>query len=124
MGGIGSVFGSTGSYSKVYSIAAVGCWKSRFDILQLTENEIGQLYQVFLAADVTETRVVDTTQFTTYLKVDQNLFAGRMLSSFKKGIRFEGFVFEVWNLCTIEENDLGEMIVRSWFECTCLCELI
>jgi Ca2+-binding EF-hand superfamily protein len=105
---MGGVFGSNGSYSKIYHLSPdVRSWKTRFEILRLTESEVGQLYQVFINVDIAEKNKIDTSNLTAYLKVEKNMFAKRMLSSFKKGVRFEGFLFEVWNLCTIDETELG-----------------
>lgn len=105
---MGGIFGSNGSYSKIYHLSPdVRSWKTRFEILRLTESEVGQLYQVFINVDIAEKNKIDTSNLTAYLKVEKNMFAKRMLSSFKKGVRFEGFLFEVWNLCTIDETELG-----------------
>lgn len=122
MGIISSIFRSSGSYSRIYKMSPeVRSWRARFEILNLTECEVGMLYQVFLDSDVAEKNVVNTNHLTAYLKVEKNLFARRMLSSFQNGVRFEGFVFEIWSLCTIEENDLGESreLLVLLFLCHC-----
>jgi hypothetical protein len=82
-------------------------WKAQFEILQLNEKEIGQLYKVFKDVDLNKEKVVKSAHLAQYLKVENNLFEKRMLSSFKWGLKFEGFVFEIWNMCTIGEKDLG-----------------
>ncbi len=83
-------------------------WKSQFEMLRLNENEIGQLYRVFINVDLKQRKIVQTSHLANYLKVENKLFAKRMLSSFRRGVKFEGFVFEIWDLCTIEEKDLGK----------------
>ena len=112
MGQINSVFGSAGNYSKVYhSYSSVRCWQSRFELLQLTEYEVGQLFEIFNIATEKEGNTINTMQLAAYLKIDFNLFALKMFSSLKENIKFESFVFEVWNICTVEERDLGKMTV-------------
>mmetsp|Transcript_31726 Transcript_31726/g.30243 ORF Transcript_31726/g.30243 Transcript_31726/m.30243 type:complete len:489 (+) Transcript_31726:335-1801(+) len=112
---MGGILGSTGSYSRIYHLSPdVRCWKTRFEILKLTESEVGQLYQVFINVDIAEKNKIDTSNLTAYLKVEKNLFAKRMLSSFKKGVRFEGFLFEVWNLCTIDETELAAFVFNLY----------
>jgi hypothetical protein len=82
-------------------------WKAQFEILWLNENEIEQLYKVFKDVDLNKEKVVKSAHLAQYLKVENNPFEKRMLSSFKRGLKFEGFVFEIWNMCTIGEKDLG-----------------
>jgi hypothetical protein len=95
----------------VYKLEAhINRWKTQFEILRLTECEIGQLYRVFKDADITRKKLIKTSHLISYLKVEKNLFAKRMLSSFKNGVPFEGFVFEVWDICTVDEADLGEIL--------------
>ena len=116
MGQINSVFGSGGNYSKVYqSYSSVRCWQSRFELLQLTEYEVGQLFEIFNIATEKEGNTINTMQLAAYLKIDFNLFALKMFSSLKENIKFESFVFEVWNICTVEERDLGKMTVWHTF---------
>lgn len=100
-----------------YTIEAeVGRWKSQFELLRLNESEVGQLYKVFQDVDLKRKKTVDTAHLANYLKVENKFFVKRMLSSFRRGVKFEAFVFEVWDLCTIEEKDLGKLdcVIRDF----------
>ena len=93
----------------IYSlVAGVRRWRSRFQTLKLTEKDVAHLYDVYKHADLTVKNSVKTAHLMSYLKVEDIHFAKRMLSAFNSGAKFEGFVFEIWNLCTIDETDLGE----------------
>jgi hypothetical protein len=83
-------------------------WKIQFEMLKLNESEIGQLYRVFKNVDLKQRKKIESAYLANYLKVENKLFAKRMLSSFRRGLKFEGFVFEIWDLCTVEEKDLGK----------------
>lgn len=83
-------------------------WKMQFEMLKLNESEIGQLYRVFKNVDLKQRNKIESEYLANYLKVENKLFAKRMLSSFRRGLKFEGYVFEIWDLCTVEEKDLGK----------------
>lgn len=108
MGTASSIKPSFGSYSRVYeTVPDVGCRKSQFQALQLRESEVGLLYEAFLNSDTGHIGIVNTAQLTSFLKTEKNDLVCRILSSFKMGLKFEGSVFEIWNMCTLEDSNLG-----------------
>lgn len=108
MGAAGSIQPSVGSYPRIYeTVPDVGCRKSQFQALQLKESEVGQLYKAFLNGDTGHVGILNAAQLISYLKSEKNDLVCRILSSFKNGLRFEGSVFEIWNICTLEETNLG-----------------
>jgi hypothetical protein len=108
MGAAGSIQPSFGSYPRIYeTVPDVGCRKSQYQALQLKESEVGQLYKAFLNSDTGHIGLVNTAQLISYLKTERNDLVRRILSSFKIGLRFEASVFEIWNICTLEESNLG-----------------
>ena len=89
-------------------VSSVRHFRSRFQTLRLTENEVSHLYSIYKGADLSQKNCVKTAHLMTFLKIEDTPFAKRMLRAFDAGARFEAFVFEIWNICTIDESDLGE----------------
>ena len=109
MGAAGSIQPANGSYPRIYeTVPDVGCKKSQFNTLQLRESEVGQLYKAFLIGDTDRIGVVNVAQLISCLKIEKNDLACRILLQFKNGLKFEGAVFEVWNICSLEDNNLGK----------------
>jgi Ca2+-binding EF-hand superfamily protein len=99
----------TNKYVNVYATEhRVQRWRSRFELLQLKENEIGMLYEIFQQCDISKRNKVNTRHLTTYCKMEKVPFTNRMLATFKKGQNFAGFVFELWDICTTDEGNLGK----------------
>ena len=108
---MGGSIGIGNKYANIYDDhPKVKAYRSRFDLLQLTEKDIGILYECFEAADLAKKNVVSARYLTSFCKVDKIAFAARMLSKFKKGQPFAGFVFELWNICTTNERDLTDFV--------------
>ena len=112
---MGSSIGIGNKYTNIYrDFPKVKAYRGRFDLLQLCEKDIGLLYEHFVAADLSKKNVVSTRYLTSYCKMDKFPFAARMLSSFKKGQPFAGFVFELWNICTTNERDLADFVYNLY----------
>ena len=89
----------------------VSVWKSRFDLMELTERDVGLLYTAFEdVASLSSAGRVNAKQLMAYCKIDKTVFAARMLSSFKKGQPFAGFVFELWDMCTTDQDELADFV--------------
>ena len=104
---------SSKKYNNVYvTETKVLAWQSRFDLLRLSEKEIGQLYEVFVnVTEASQRNYIKARDIITYCNMDKYAFAVRMLSSFaKKGQSFAGFVFEIWDICTTDEKDLADFV--------------
>ena len=88
----------------------VRAWQSRFALIRLSEKEIGQLYQVFLGIQNEDRKTVSTRTLAAFCKMEKYPFAYRVLTSFKKGQPFVGFVFGIWDICTTDERDLADFV--------------
>jgi len=89
----------------------VAVWRSRFDLIGLTEKEVGLLYTAFEdVASLSSAGCVNTKQLMAYCKIDKHVVAAKMLASFKKGQTFAGFVFELWDVCTTDQDELADFV--------------
>ena len=89
-------------------VPAVRRWRSRFQMLRLTESEVSHLYTIYKCTDLSQKNSVKTAHLMSYLKIENAPFARRMLHAFNAGVKFEAFVFEIWDICTIDEDCLGK----------------
>jgi hypothetical protein len=103
--------GGPGKYSRIYSDLNnknVKDCKAKFDALSLTEREVGQLFCVFQDLNLDRSGVVTSYHVMTYLRCDTvNKFIKRMLYPLRRGLRFDGFVIAIWDLCTVKQEELG-----------------
>jgi len=86
-------------------------WKKLFEILQLSEDDVGLLYLIFQKMDKTKTGAISTSAMLNFLDVDRTKFTKRVFSMFDTDhsgkIDFREFVMTLWNYCTLEKDYLG-----------------
>jgi len=109
MGGSASL---QSKHLKVYETQpAVAVWRSRFDLMGLKEKEVGLLRTAFEdVASLSSAGCVNAKQLMAYCKIDKHVVAAKMLASFKKGQSFAGFVFELWDVCTTDQDGLADFV--------------
>ena len=77
-----------GSESKHSTIAhvyrkvkPVGNYQSEFEILGLTESDVGNIYAAFSRIDIDETSVIKLDELLAFLRAERTPFTGELLDS-------------------------------------------
>jgi len=96
-------------YSRVYSsYPCVKEHKDEYDILQLTESDVGRLYKLYRQMDIRSTDSIHIDETLHYLSIENNEFTKRIFSisdgDHSSILGFNRFVISVWNYCTLERN--------------------
>ena len=105
------------SYSSVYSEHPnLAIWKKVFDVLLLTEKNIAQLHEEFSYLPLDKQGTINTQKFMYTIGIEINSFTSRVFSSVDtrlgNNINFGEFVVVLWNLCTLGNNELGDIYMN------------
>ena len=100
-------------HSSVYSEhPTLTNWKKLFDVLSLSDSDIGHLYHEFLCLSMDEYQMIDVKQLVVAMDVRDDLFAhivfGSMDSSATEKVNFGDYVAILWNFCTLQKRELGK----------------
>lgn len=90
--------------------ARIAAWKPEFDVLCLTERDIGRLYKIFRKVDVDGSGQIELAELLVHMDVDRTPFTQRVFSIFDEDgsgeIDFREFVLSLWNYCALSRATL------------------
>ncbi len=104
--------GGCSSGSDIYEneLASKPAWRKQFEKLELSPNEVSQLYRIFLKVDDDRSGSIGLVELLTLMDVERTSFTMRVFSIFdadKSGkIDFREFVLALWNYCTLSSATL------------------
>lgn len=88
-------------------------WSQKFNALQISRNEVRDLYKVFCKADLDGGGTINLLELLTIVDVERTPFTKRVFSIFDDDgsgeIDFGEFVLALWNYCTLSKVALGKL---------------
>ncbi len=85
-------------------------WKPEFDVLCLSERDIGRLYKIFRKVDVDGSGEIELAELLVHMDVERTPFTQRVFSIFDEDgsgeIDFREFVLSLWNYCALSRATL------------------
>lgn len=93
-------------FVNVYSTnKRVASYKREFEVLCLSEADVGKLFQIFQNVDVDGSGNIELAELLVHLDVERTPFTKRIFSLFDEDgsgeIDFREFVLSVWNYCSL-----------------------
>ena len=85
-------------------------YRQQFEMLMLTEHDVGRLLRVFNSVDMDGSGTVEIAELLTCLKCERTRFSERIFAIFDDdgsgSIDFRELVLSLWNYCSLGQSSL------------------
>lgn len=85
----------------------------QFKLLQLSQSDVGRLFNVFNAMDANGGGTIDLCELLAHIDLPRTAFTTKVFSIFDENnsgtIDFKEFVLALWNYCTLTKGTLGKI---------------
>lgn len=100
------------SYRYAYTdVPEIVRWKPQFDVIKLTEKDVGKIYKIFRKIDKDNSGTIQILEMLNYFDIDRNRFTERVFGIFDEDgsgqIDFREFTISLWNYCTLGKSTLA-----------------